>query len=208
MPESFIKVLYLHIPFSGAEKSLPETPTTTTKDSQAVRNKHKNQKPRSGSAVTATDIAIPEKLATCTERSPTTANGKPVLSSVRLPKLTSRPPAGHELDSVRAKHKRTSQEKREQRKSSQQRPKTPIERLKELGMHRLLTPELLESSEFNYIQPVYCHDVRPNYESHSEVENKGKWVKNNKRAKRTRRDGDEKARLPVDPENGLDESIQ
>ena len=40
------------------------------------------------------------------------------------------------------------------------RPRTPIEkRMRELGIDRIMTPDLLQQVAFNYIHPVYTHDT-------------------------------------------------
>ena len=119
------------------------------------------------------------------------------MSTVRLPKLKSRPPASHELASVQKNHKdggsvsnrspRKSdrkQEKKQDRNSRDQRPTTPVERLRDLGMNRLLTPELLASTGFAYINPVHCPDAETHMDLTTSVKKKGKRSKKDEERKK------------------------
>lgn len=94
------------------------------------------------------------------EKSPiTTANGRPPslpLSSVRLPKLPQKPPRGHRV--TRHRRKRRCVElpaKTADIKEAKPRASTPIE----MAMERQQTPDILSAEQFEYIHPVYCHEV-------------------------------------------------
>lgn len=81
------------------------------------------------------------------------------LSSVRLPKLPPRAPRKHEAS--RQKRKRRRVERHEngtttaETKDTKPRTSTPIE----IVMNRTETPDILSAEHFEYIQPVYCHEV-------------------------------------------------
>ncbi|WAQ97856.1 CSMD3-like protein [Mya arenaria] len=104
------------------------------------------------------------------------------LTAVRLPSLASKPPTGHEVNSKRiTKRKKIGELKTS--KPKHQRPKTPIEKLKELGRDRVLTPELLQSENFNYILPQYVYDIETPPDKDMVVKRKGKRRKSGKRHK-------------------------
>lgn len=81
------------------------------------------------------------------------------LHSVRLPPVT-QPPIGHGVVIKRKRKRlgfRSTIFKDDIRES---RPRTPIEkRMKELGIERIMTPDLLQQVAFNYIHPVIIHDA-------------------------------------------------
>ena len=76
------------------------------------------------------------------------------------------------------------QEKKQDRNSRDQRPTTPVERLRDLGMNRLLTPELLASTGFDYINPVHCPDAETHMDLTIRVKKKGKGSKKDKERKK------------------------
>ena len=81
------------------------------------------------------------------------------VSSVRLPPVV-RPATGHGLV-IKRKRKRLGFRNISFRDDIREtRPRTPIEkRMRELGIDRIMTPDLLEQVAFNYIHPVIIHDA-------------------------------------------------
>lgn len=103
------------------------------------------------------NTAIPQHVI---EKSPiTTANGRPPnipLSSVRLPKLPQKPQRAHRHTRHRRKRRCIElPEKPVDTMEPKPRASTPIE----IMMERQQSPDILSAEQFEYIQPVYCHEV-------------------------------------------------
>ncbi|KAL4229790.1 hypothetical protein ACF0H5_010181 [Mactra antiquata] len=70
--------------------------------------------------------------------------------------------------------------KRKGVETPEHRPKTPLkERIREIGLDRVRTPDLLSTAEFNYIQPVYSYELETPSDTHTDkrLKKKGKRIK-------------------------------
>ena len=106
----------------------------------------------------STDLFTNDKTTTTLE----TAEKKSPGGKVQLP------PIGHLITEKRKKKtigeitpgKKTNARNNRSNSRREPRPKTPVkERIKEIGIERVMTPELLSAAEFSYINPVYTYEL-------------------------------------------------
>ena len=99
------------------------------------------------------------------------SSSKATASNGEAGRLTPLPPTGHQFKSKSGRKnnslKNNSNKKNSPLKSLTSpkkkkggRPMTPIEqRMAEVGVDRLKTPDLLSSAPFEYIKPVFCYEA-------------------------------------------------
>lgn len=161
---------YLHI--SVVEERHPEVfaePKPTTEKATLLK-KYQNTIQRPSSSHTMSSVKF--------------ANGLiPPPSTVTSQWKVELPPISHILTERKGKKKRTGGTISEQKPTSHRnsRPKTPInERMKEMGIERVMTPELLPTVEFNYIKPVYSYELEHDA---TVLSRKGNRIKTKKKRK-------------------------
>lgn len=152
-----------------------------TGEKATIVKKYQNSASRPPSSVTVKSVIFANGI------TPVDRLESPVKEAPKSPsRKVQLPPISHIVTEKRKKKKTggTSPEKKQNRTPVRREPraKTPIkERMREVGLDRVRTPDLLATAEFNYLQPIYPYELDSDAGRETRLSWKGERLKMTKK---------------------------